>query len=215
MSMLATINSHFMNCFLLLTNHSLGKEFVGNYVQENNLGLSNIIFYDEKIVVDTVRFLKRSLLFKLKPQEKKIIVLNNEITIEAQNALLKFLEELSEQVTLFIITQSHEHILPTISSRCKILKVPGHKADFKSNNIISAQKNLWKMIDEINDLGLQPEDSILLVIENLREILLSDTSSTLDKKFAYGSIKELQKLSPLVINNNVQLRVVLEKVFFY
>lgn len=201
-----------MNCFLLIATHKNGQEYIESYLAKNKIARADATFYDEKITVDVVRDLKRSLVFKFKPGEKKTIVLNQEITIEAQNALLKCLEELSEQVELFIVSAPHEYILPTILSRCKIVS-PAGLSDTYNKELLDVRKNIWAIVDTVTDLSKEPEIAIFIVMKNFRDFLLSDSNSIEEKRFAYNIIKKLQRLSPLVINNNVQLRIVLEKVF--
>ncbi len=197
-----------MNCFLLFTNHEKGKKYVEQYLEKNNIITSNIDFFDEKIGIDTVRTLRRTLSFKLRNDEKKVVVLNNEITLEAQNALLKCIEELSEQVILFIISDSHETILPTISSRCKIITL-GVESKYLAGNKWNMNGSIWEQIERITEKN---EASIDVFLDSFRQLLLSEKSSREEKLFAYEVLRKLQKLTSLVINNNVQLKIVIEKI---
>ena len=62
----------------------------------------------------------------LKPYEakKKVYIIDeaNSLTEEAANALLKTLEEPSADATLILITESPAGLLPTIRSRCQVVK---------------------------------------------------------------------------------------------
>lgn len=77
------------------------------------------------IKVDQIRALQRSL--SLSPYEAKyrIAILNNfqEANPSAQNALLKTLEEAPKKVILLLTTDSVENLLPTIISRCEVLRL--------------------------------------------------------------------------------------------
>jgi len=54
---------------------------------------------------------------------RKIFIVGfSTITIEAQNALLKTLEEPSEGTIIFLLVQNHDKLLPTIMSRSQLLK---------------------------------------------------------------------------------------------
>lgn len=59
---------------------------------------------------------------------KKIYIIDNsqEMTIEAQNCLLKTLEEPPEYITIILITSNESNIINTIRSRCM-------KITFRSN----------------------------------------------------------------------------------
>jgi len=61
----------------------------------------------------------------IKPHsDYKIYVINNaqKMTVESQNALLKTLEEPPEYAIIILITNNKESLLPTIKSRCEIIK---------------------------------------------------------------------------------------------
>jgi DNA polymerase-3 subunit delta' len=77
------------------------------------------------IKVDQIRALQRSL--SLSPYEAKYriaLLLNfQRANPNAQNALLKTLEEAPKQVILLITADSPENLLPTIASRCEILRL--------------------------------------------------------------------------------------------
>ncbi len=77
------------------------------------------------IKVDQIRDLQRSLI--LTPYEAKFrvaLLLNfQRANASAQNALLKTLEEAPQKVILMLTADSAESLLPTISSRCEILRL--------------------------------------------------------------------------------------------
>ena len=77
------------------------------------------------IKVDQIRELQRSLI--LSPYEAKYriaLLLNfHRANANAQNALLKTLEEAPRKVILLLTADSAESLLPTISSRCEILRL--------------------------------------------------------------------------------------------
>jgi DNA polymerase-3 subunit delta' len=75
--------------------------------------------------IDQVREIQRSL--ALAPYEGRyrvaIFLRFEEATIQSQNALLKTLEEPNPQVVLVLTALSAENLLPTIVSRCEILRL--------------------------------------------------------------------------------------------
>ncbi len=77
------------------------------------------------IEVDQVRSLQRSL--ALAPYEAAwrvgLLLRFHEATISAANALLKTLEEPAAKVVLLLTARSVESVLPTIASRCEILRL--------------------------------------------------------------------------------------------
>jgi DNA polymerase-3 subunit delta' len=77
------------------------------------------------IKVEQVRGLERSLM--LSPYEAKyrvaLLLDFQQANANAQNALLKTLEEAPRKVILLLTADSAENLLPTISSRCEILRL--------------------------------------------------------------------------------------------
>ena len=75
--------------------------------------------------INQMRALQHSLsLAPYEAQWKVALLLRfQEATDEAQNALLKTLEEAPERVVLLLIADSAENLLPTIASRCEILRL--------------------------------------------------------------------------------------------
>lgn len=75
--------------------------------------------------VDQIRALQRSVM--LSPYEAKFrvaLLLNfQRANANAQNALLKTLEEAPKQVILLLTADSSDNLLPTIASRCEILRL--------------------------------------------------------------------------------------------
>lgn len=79
----------------------------------------------ESLKVDQVRDLQHSL--SLAPYESAyrvaLLLRFNEATDGAQNALLKTLEEPNERVILLVTADEPENLLPTIASRCELLRL--------------------------------------------------------------------------------------------
>lgn len=74
----------------------------------------------ETIKIDDVRQMQEKIIEKPITSEKKVYVINNSenMTVEAQNCLLKTLEEPPEFVTIILVTDNENKILTTIKSRC-------------------------------------------------------------------------------------------------
>lgn len=62
--------------------------------------------------------------------------------VEAQNSMLKLLEELADYGKLILLTNQAKLLLPTIRSRCQMIK-------FESNNLLSYDENFILMAREI------------------------------------------------------------------
>jgi DNA polymerase-3 subunit delta' len=94
-------------------------------MQQVDLTITQSLEDSKTIKVEQVRELQNSL--SLSPYEAKYrvaLLLNfQDATPNAQNALLKTLEEAPSKVILIITADSVENLLPTIVSRCEILRL--------------------------------------------------------------------------------------------
>lgn len=76
------------------------------------------------IKVDNIRKMKDELMLKPITSNRKVAIINNAelMNEQAQNALLKILEEPPEYATIILVTSSKEKLLYTIKSRCTLFK---------------------------------------------------------------------------------------------
>ncbi len=76
------------------------------------------------IGIDTIRELKKESGFKLYEGMRKVFIISqaDQMRVEAANALLKLLEEPPANLVLILTTANIHRILPTIKSRCQLLR---------------------------------------------------------------------------------------------
>ncbi len=77
-----------------------------------------------KLKIDQIRLLKKQETYKAIEGEYKvyIIVDAEKMTIESANSVLKTLEEPSDKTVFILITQTYDSLLPTIRSRCQLIR---------------------------------------------------------------------------------------------
>lgn len=85
----------------------------------------NIISTEENISIGDIRETIRKIFFKPIKSQQKIVVIKkiNTASLEAQNALLKILEEPPINTGIILFAETKDQVLPTILSRCKIVKL--------------------------------------------------------------------------------------------
>jgi len=132
------------------------------------------IFEGDKFLIDKAREIKK-IDSKTKALDKhRIFILSFEsIGIDTQNALLKILEEPSENTIFFLLVSHTRNILDTIKSRARIIENHSKKIDieareylqasFTDREKISADLNKEKMQSFFNSLDL-------LLLEKRKEI---------------------------------------------
>ena len=96
----------------------------------------------KSIKIDQIRELTRKVYEKPVVSNRKVYIINdsNNMTKEAQNSLLKTLEEPPEYVTITLIASNDNMFLPTIKSRCT--KVAFNKlSDIELTNVLKREYN--------------------------------------------------------------------------
>ncbi|GAJ09349.1 unnamed protein product, partial [marine sediment metagenome] len=76
------------------------------------------------IKIEQIRDLKRQTGYKLFEGKKKVWIIKeaDKLTLEAANSLLKILEEPPPDTVFILISKTQERLLPTILSRCEIIR---------------------------------------------------------------------------------------------
>jgi DNA polymerase III delta prime subunit len=86
-----------------------------------------------EITVDQIKELRR--LINLTHEPLKVIINEAQfLNLPAQNALLKTLEEPPENTVIYLYVDSEDNLLPTITSRCQIIKKPISNFQFPISN---------------------------------------------------------------------------------
>lgn len=168
--------------------------------------------------IEEVRLLRRKLSLTPSDSPYKICIINQieNLTKEAANALLKILEEPAENTLIILISENHEKILPTVVSRCVLLKffpvsIRVIEKYFFSQNL-RYEKNFLEKI--ILSSGGKPG----FVFENLanpekfKEInrMVSEFNRIfLNPKKNFGDFDKLSYVSGLPLSNREKLKEVL------
>ena len=101
--------------------------------------------------VDTVRDIKKSLFFMPNDGDRKVYIIDDaqKMTVQAQNALLKFIEEPPASVLFFIVADKKESLLPTVVSRTRIVSLaPSSDDDIRRFLMSRSKKSDGGQIDE-------------------------------------------------------------------
>ena len=101
--------------------------------------------------VETVRDIKKSLFFMPNDGDRKVYIIDDaqKMTVQAQNALLKFIEEPPASVLFFIVADKKESLLPTVVSRTRIISLaPSDNADIRRFLMSESKKSGCEQIDE-------------------------------------------------------------------
>jgi DNA polymerase III delta subunit-like protein len=172
---------------------------------------------------------KKAFLKPIKSQTKLIIIEEAHLlTPEAQNALLKLVEEPPAHTHIILGTESRDALLPTILSRCQIITLEeekqkiSEKTEEELNIFIRALPGL-PVGDRLKQAELLAKDKekALVWIENLIIILRdqliyrysSETIDTTDTFDTLYTLKQLQSLHTILKTTNINPRFAIEHTF--
>jgi len=169
---------------------------------------------EDSIKIEQIRRLKREIGYKIYEGKKKVWIIQeaDKLTLEASNSLLKILEEPPSDSVLILISQSQEKLLPTILSRCEIIRfLPISSEEIKK--IISAylppsSPNLPLIVKlargRIGEaLRLVKEETVLKERENILDNLCKDLNIeeifTIASKWKNYDTKELESILDILL----------------
>lgn len=201
------------------------KEYIADFCRTQQIGKFDQKLYepvDASFGVALIRELQTAAFFKpIQSTDKAIILENAEtLTTEAQNALLKILEEPPLHTFIFLSCATDAYFLPTILSRCKEI----HIADIKKDQSSEKNETLTHYVQVVTTgslgekLALAEEitaqrdvlmETLVGIITILRERMVQDTHSPVYPHLLTG----LQRAYQLIETTNVTPRMILEHTF--
>lgn len=116
---------------------------------------------DSKLGIEQARKLKEHLNFKPIQAKGKVIVLEeaSNLTDDAQNALLKILEEPPENALIILGVRNEQDLLPTVLSRCEVVRIMNNEPRILNDRyhadiqklIRSTTSERFEYIDKVKD----------------------------------------------------------------
>lgn len=188
-------------------------EFTDNYIRENNIpsyGIERL----EGVKIEHAREIKKKLSFA--SGHSRLFVFNGDITVEAQNALLKCIEEHSDSVHFLFSVEKEDVLLPTMHSRCRVKRLEASRVQSTEIELIlarifSASTSEWTAFNEL--ITKVTEQGVDDLIPAMRSLILNNLNNRKLIGAFYPSCKQLLTLLPMVNNNNVSVRTLVEKSF--
>lgn len=180
-----------------------------------------IIKAKPSIKIEAVRQLEKFLSHKPYQNDQKIVVIPqaDQLTLPAQNALLKTLEEPPAHSLIILVSPHQNRLLPTIISRCEIHQLVADSS--LAPEFITLQKNIYSTITN-QSIG-----------QRINFISQYSSSKISALEFCHNQLKYLRFLmliknqlvfSPLVkalnqtitrLNQNLNPKLVLENLIFH
>ena len=117
-----------MHSFLIVSkNPKTAIDYAIKLCTDNGIDQIDLVInsFEKTAGVEDVKNLKKKIILKPIKSKTKAVILDgtNGITIQAQNALLKLLEEPPQHTLIYLAVPNKELMLPTILSRCEIINL--------------------------------------------------------------------------------------------
>ena len=145
----------------------------------------------------------------LKPsqgQTQAVVILTSEnLTLDAQNALLKTLEEPPAHATIILGSASQDQLLPTIISRCQLISLTDD-----SNQTPEVRQKLEAEVKKLIDLSIEKRFQYVEKLEEKERFLYALTSYFRQQLPSYKDFLKELVVAEKWAQANVNIRAILE-----
>lgn len=185
----------------------------------------SIIQKEGSIGIEDIRNLKEKIFLKpLKSQTKAVIIkIDENITVEAQNALLKILEEPPDNTIIILTIEKSDLLLPTILSRCKVIElqtISKSQPRFDQGQLlILTEGTLGKKLKLAQDIAKTKEEAITW-LETMIIMIRQELTNLISSKTYYNDtyhysekIRALSSALKILKTTNINPRFALENLF--
>jgi len=204
------------------------REYIGNHCKDLNINKFDITYIEREtalkqnvssIGIEEIKNMHKKLFLKPLKSPIKAVVLEDAqlLTPEAQNALLKVLEEPPPNTLIILSVDSKEPLLPTIISRCKIIELKTDDAKLTSKQ----QTELTEFIENLPAMTIGEKFKKAELLSKDKEKAIDWTKNLiliLHKKLTNDAspynlsiLKALLKLHALLKTTNANPRFAIEK----
>ncbi len=199
--------------------------YISNFIKEKGIDPIDIDLqtFEKAMGIEDVRNIQKKIFLKpFKGKTKAVVIQAYEnITTEAQNALLKVLEEPPANTIIIISAAKKELLLQTIISRCKIIELKQETTNLIHNEEILAFNNSLNLLlkgkigDKLKaaqDIAKNKEEAIAW-LEKMTIFVRGKLVENYND-FQYLNVsKSLQKTYKIIKSTNVSQRIALENLF--
>lgn len=213
-----------MQSFLVVAkDKNLTSSYTSNFLKEKGVDAWDIYsqIYEKAMGIEDVRNIQKAILLKPFRGRTKAVVIEayESITTEAQNALLKVLEEPPANTIIIISTQKKELLLPTILSRCKIIElrekesslINEDSSEFSDTLNIVLNGRIGDKLKIVQNVTKDKEQATLW-LEKMAIFVRKELAQNNNIKYL-NFLKELQKTYKVIKSTNVSHRTALENLF--
>jgi len=170
---------------------------------------------EEEITIDQIRELKKSI--KYISNKKVFVIFSFDSTgQEAQNALLKTLEEKTDNNQFVLIVQNPRRIIPTIISRSKLIF-----NKLKNQSQVNKFTDIIKFVEKTKNYGFLGESLILKIDRDVSLRFVDELLAYYDTKLKINGINcakilnEIIKTRELIKTNNLNPQLAIDNLLIF
>lgn len=161
---------------------------------------------DSKLGVEDIKDIQEKMQYKPMSLPKQIaIIFNSEkMTTEAQNAMLKTLEEHSENCEYFLIINNEQNLLSTIQSRCQKIYTETFLSSSDSNEIFTKPNTTPDENENLFDIELFISSDLTTQFNKIEEIIENEKEDGESIQIFLESLAKYYRniLNNLITSNN-------------
>jgi len=211
-----------MNSFIISSkNFDLAKNAAEKIADENKVDKfeREEDIFEKALGIEDVRNVQKKIFLKPLRGNKKlnVLILKKGATPQAQNSMLKLLEEPPASSLIILITDNYHIFLPTILSRVKIIEVKEEKHENSGGlNKILEIKNEGDALFLAQEVGKDKDKAIIWLEDTIletREKMLQDLDDEKEALKLKKIIHQLEIAHLDLKNTNVNTRLALENLF--
>jgi len=172
--------------------------------------------HHERFLVSDARNLREMQLKKTSGGEKKIFIISfNFITREAQNSLLKVLEEPTQGTHIFLLTQSAHVFLDTVKSRAITISFISDERNKQAEDFLKSSYKerlsiVGKIVDDIKKEKLEKSDALKMV-RSIKEIVYKDFNKNPVPEIS-EKLKEINRVEDYLHDSGSSTKMLLENL---
>jgi len=203
-----------MTSFYLRGTKENQEEYIARSIQKHQVPPYLVMRFDPPFSIKNAHELGTFLSMATGASEKRAVIIPSDMSIEAQNALLKKIEELDDNTLLFITEHKGTEVLPTVVSRLFEIRLEDENNLLNDEvakrvaDILLSENDISSIMQHTKFLSEYKDDVVKEVLRALRSVLLREQN-----EFATRAIEKIMLNMELYTDNNIHKRVFWDNVF--